>query len=330
LRQSLEAIRSVPGVVGVTATDHPVLGGVMAMQGGLKIEGAIASNSATERTANSRNVAPGFFQLLGVPILRGRAFTDRDVRGAQRVAIVNENMARQYWGTLDVLGKRLSVSQNDKGQPQWCEVVGVVADTRDVLLRKTPAAEYYLPAYQVFTNNVQVLVRASGDPNLLAQSVSQAVWKVLPERPITKMMTMERIVSDTIGEPKLRVALLGTFAAIGLALALLGVYGVLAYAVARRTREIGIRLALGASPGNVLRMILRQGLLLAAIGVAIGAAVALALGRVLASELFDVKPTEALTFVGAAALMLAMAGAACYVPAARAMRTDPLTALRHE
>jgi predicted permease len=330
LREILDQIQHIPGVQGAAATDYQVLGGTSMMMRGLKIEGAVPSNSAAERIAYSRYATPSFFPLLGIPVVRGRAFTDHDVRGGQRVTIVNETMARQYWGTLDVVGKHLSMSTDDKGQPEWSEVVGVVADTRDVRLSNKPHSEYYVPIYLSWNDSHQIMVRTAGDPNALAGVISKQIWKTDPEQLITNLQTMDRTIAETVGEPKLRAILLGVFAGVGLALALLGVYGVLAYSVARRTREIGIRMALGARPPDVLRMVMRQGLLLALAGIVLGACAALALSRLIESELFGVEPTDPLTFAAAAALMIVVACLACYVPAWRAMRTDPMVALRHE
>jgi putative ABC transport system permease protein len=329
LRETLARIGSIPGVEGVAATDHEVLGGTASMQGGLRIDGALPSKSA-DRMAYARYISPSFLQVLDISLLRGRNFTDRDTRGAPKVVLVNETMARQYWGSLDVLGRRLSVDSDDKGNPKWCEVVGVVADTRDVLLRNDPHPEYYLPAYQLWSDSHQIIVRTAGDPQALAGVISKAIWEDSPEQLITNVRTMTAVVSESVGEPRLHATLLGIFAAVGLALALLGVYGVLAYSVARRTREIGIRMALGADRPNVLRMVLRQGLRLAFAGIVIGAAGALALTRVIASELFETKPADPLTFGAAALSMLVVAALACYVPARRALRVDPMIALRHD
>lgn len=330
LREFLGQIQAVPGVEGVAASDHALLDGTFWMQGDLKIEGAVPPPSAAERVAYSRSVSPSFFQLMGIPLLRGREFAGRDLRGAQRVAIVNETMARQYWGTLDVLGKHLSVEQDGKGQPEWAEIVGVVADSRDVLLSNSPHSEYYLPVYQLWGESHQIMVRTALDPNVLANDISKQVWKVDAEQPITDVQTVSNIIAGTVGEPRLHAILLGVFAGVGLVLALLGVYGVLAFSVERRTREIGIRMALGARKSDILRAVVGHGLALALAGILLGTGAALGLSHVIASELFGVKPTNPLTFAGAAALMATAACLACYIPARRAMRVDPMVALRHE
>jgi len=332
VREILAKIQQIPGVAEVTASDHGVLTGMMMMQGGLVVDGAIPASSKEARSAGARYIYPNYFRIMGIPILRGREFTDRDsgIATAQRVVLVNAAMAREYWGTLDVLGKRISMSTDDKGKAVWNEVVGVVADAREVNLRGGPSPTYFLSMLQGGTGSLHLLVRTHTDPDALATTISRQIWAAYPDQPVTHIMTMSRNISESLGNERLRSVLLTLFAGIGFALALVGVYGVVSYSVARRVQEIGIRMALGAAPMDVLRMVIRQGLLPVAFGILLGAAGAFGLARVIASQLYGVKPTDPATFLGATALVLFVASLASCIPARRAMHVDPMVALRYE
>ena len=329
-KEIVEKIRQVPGVAAVTASDHGVLMGMTMMHSGLQVDGAIPSTSKEERHAGARYIFPSYFQILGISLVRGREFTDRDAGEAQPVVVVNEAMAREYWGTLDALGKRISTSKDEKGKPVWSEVIGVVADAREVRVRANPSPTYFLPLLQGGNGSIHVMVRTLTDPDALAATISRQIWAAYPDQPVTHVMTMSRKISESIGDERLRSILLLVFAGIGFALALVGVYGVISYSVARRIQEIGIRMALGASPANVLRMVIRQGLIPVAIGVVLGAAGAFALAQVIASQLYGVKPTDPATFLGTTAIVLVVACFACWIPARRATKVDPMIALRYE
>lgn len=331
LKRILERVKGLPGVESVVATDHGVLRGMTMMHSGLQVEGALPEVKGQERAATTRYVSPGYFQVMGIPILKGREFTERDVSGAPSGVVVNEAMARAYWGTLDVMGKRISLSKEEKTQkPIWNEVIGVAADTRDVRVVKEAKPQYFLSALQGGVGSFHLLVRTRLAPGTLAKSVSREIWAELPDQPVTHVKTMSQTIAESLGDQRLNAMLLDTFAGIGLILALAGVYGVVAFTVTRRTPEVGIRMAIGAQPADILRMMMREGLLPIGVGCVIGGAGGLGIGRVLGSQLYGVQGNDPLTFATTTVLVALVAGMACYLPARRSTRVDPVVALRYE
>jgi putative ABC transport system permease protein len=327
----LERVESVPGVERAALIDHPLLEGMMSMTANLTVEGAVPVRSGEERTAYSHLVSPGYFRMMQVPLLRGREFTERDSsEGALLAILVNETMARQYWNTLDVIGKRISTSLDDNKQPQWSEVIGVVKDTRDVMIVDEPVPEYFQPILRGQTGTYHLLVRTRMQPEALGKTISREIWAQFPNQPVTRIVTMTQSIAESLGDRRMNAVLLDAFAGIGLLLALVGVYGVIAFSVARRTQEVGIRLAVGAQRRDILLMIGRQGMLPVALGTSIGVAGALAIGRLLAGQLYGVKASDPPTLVGAVLVLAVVAALACYLPAKRAMRVDPVVALRYE
>ena len=330
VKNMLAQVRQLPGVEEAVASDHGLLNGMMYEHAGLRLEGALQEDSSVTQGVVTRYISPGYFRMLGMPLVRGREFEEQDARGAHKVVVVNETMARKFWGTLDVLGKRLSESLDPKDKPAWSEIVGVVADARDVGIQDKAGPEYFLALFQWTANSHCLIVRTQSNPDAMADTISRQIWSTYPDQPLTHVMTLSKTISESVGDQRLHTVLLGVFAAVGLALALLGVYGVVSYSVARRTQEIGVRMALGAGQATVLRMVLRQGLTLVACGAAIGIAGALAAVRVIASELYGVKSNDPWTFLAGAVLILIVGCLACWVPARRAMRVDPMVALRYE
>jgi predicted permease len=278
------------------------------------------------RQANRYLVSPKYFSTLGIPLKSGRDFDERDNARVPHVVIVNESFAKQHFPGEDPIGRTLIT-----GMAQLpSQVVGVVADVRSVNLNTPPAAEYFLPALQrpeTFTN---VLVRANGSPAAMAATVREALRAVDPDLPLLEPQALTTRIAQTIANRRLALVLLASFAALALLLASLGVYSVMAHLVAFRTAEIGIRMALGASPGVVLRMVLGHGRRLTLIGIALGVAGAIAVSRLLQQVLFEVDPTDPLIYLAVSVTLLLVAEVASFIPARRATRIDPVIALRME
>ncbi|MFI5057277.1 MAG: ADOP family duplicated permease [Candidatus Acidiferrales bacterium] len=330
LKDVLTQVRRLPGVEEVVASDHGILDGMYFEHSGLKLEGALPEYSAVAEGVVARYISPGYFRMLGITLARGREFEEQDERGRHNVILVNEAMARRFWGTLDVVGKRIGESYEGKGIPEWNEIVGVVTNVRDVSIQEDVGPEYYLALYQWGVGSHYLIVRTRANPDALASAISRQIWASYPDQPLTHVVTLSKTIAESVGDQRMHTVLLGVFAGVGLALALLGIYGVVSYSVARRTREIGVRMALGAGRAHVLRLVMRQGFILVTSGAAIGAAGAFGATRVIASELYGVKPSDPWTFCGAVTLILIVGCLACWIPARRAMRVDPMVALRYE
>jgi putative ABC transport system permease protein len=280
-------------------------------------------------SADYRHCSPAYFSAIGMPLLRGRAFTEQDAHGAQPVAIVNQTLARQIWPNENAVGKQITFFSPEGLEP-WRVVVGVVGDVKHHGLNVETRPEIYVPHTQAPTSTMTLVMRAAGDATTMTASVRKAVRALDADLPLFNVRTLEQLRNDTLAPQRFNLWLLGAFACIALALAALGIYGVLAYSVSQRTHEIGLRLALGAQPRDVLRLILRQALALTLIGLAIGGLGALALLRLMQKLLFEVNSTDPLTFIAITLLLLVVSLLACWIPARRAMRVDPLVALRVE
>ena len=265
---------------------------------------------------------------MQIPLLAGREFTERDNQNSARVMIINQTMARQFWPNESPIGKR--VTMKDWGPPLTGEIVGVAGDVKINGLDTAIGPAIYWPYSQFPVNFNAIVVRGDTDPLRLVSAVKSQIWSVDKNQPISKIATMEQVLSDSIAQRRLYLVLLGVFAGAALLLAAVGIYGVMSYSVSQRTHEIGIRLALGAAQSEILKLILGHGAKLALLGVATGILAATALTRLMSSLLFGVSPSDPATLAAVAVLLMLVAMAACYIPARRAMRVDPMIALRYE
>jgi putative ABC transport system permease protein len=325
----LERVNHLQGVVAAGFTTWVPLtnkGGSC----GFTIEGRPVPAPGELNDANTRVVSKDYMPTMGMTLKAGRLFGDGDREGNSPVALVNETMAHQFWAHEDPLGHRIKLGDADSKRP-WNTIVGIVGDVHQMGFDVPARAEmYYSYAQQEVFQPEYLAVRASGDPLQLANAVRDQIWAVDKEQPVENVLPMEAIVEEELAPRKMQATVLGAFGGLALLLASLGIYAVLSYAVAQRTQEIGVRIALGAQPHNVLQMVIGQGLGLTAIGVAVGMTGALALTRVLGNLLYGMSATDPATFAGVALVLSAVAIVACYIPARRAMRVDPIVALRYE
>ncbi len=328
VRQVLPRLEAIPGVQGVAlANDLPLEG--QDTNGNPTIEGrATNSSEQGERdVVGMHDVNADFFRTMGIPLLRGRTFTLRDGRGAPHVAVINEAMAKRFWPNEDPIGKRFRLFTR---RDEWSEVIGVVGNVRHNGLSSDTTLEAYAHVLQSPWPYAAIVLRSDQGAEQLAGAVRAEVAAVDPQIPVHGIRSMDRVVGDTLQQRRITLGMIGLFAALALTLAAVGIYGVMAYNVAQRTHEIGIRVALGAARGDVLRLVVGQGMKLALVGLAVGIPSAFALTRLMEKLLFGVKPTDPVTFALVAIGLTLVALAACWVPAMRAARVDPLVALRYE
>jgi predicted permease len=300
------------------------------------IEGRVLLPGDPGPHGDVRSVSPRYFETMGIRLIRGRTFTDQDRLGGQPVAIIDENLAREYWPNQDALGQHIRNGQNSP----WKTIVGIVAPVRHSQVVGEEASTvgtegsgkgvYYFPLYQENSSAVFLIARANGDPSALGGAIREAVHAVDPGQPVSDLKTMDQRITMSMGPRRSAVALLSVFAAMALTLAAVGLFGLIRYNVAQRTQEIGVRMAMGASRRDVLRMVLGESLRLALFGVSGGLIASFVLTRVLTSLLYGVTATDPVTFAGTALLLIFVALLATWVPAHRATRIDPLVALRYE
>jgi len=328
-RTLLDRVKAMPGVEGVSAVVPQPLSGDMMMIS-FDIEGRNIPKGERP-VSHFRSISLDYFSVMKIPLLAGRAFTERDDPHSPGVVIVNETFAKRHFPNENPIGKHVKPGIALEGEPVWREIVGVVKDVKHrQSLGRDYEPEYYLPHAQMPINSMNLVVRATNDPRSLARSLQQEVQSLDREIPVFRIRTLEQYLGVAVAQPKFNALLLGLFAGLALLLTAIGLYGVMAYSVIQRSQEIGIRIALGAQTGDVLKMVLRQGLKLTALGLLIGLAAAYALTRYMQSLLFGVKPADPLTFAAIALLLVAVALLACWVPARRATKVDPLEALRTE
>jgi predicted permease len=327
--RSLEArVRALPGIQSVSLAAAVPMGSTLGSQL-VYIEGRPVPSGQRAPGALFNDVDPPYFETLRIPILRGRAFTDADGETSPLVAIVNETMARHFWPGEEPIGKRFSLT-SDAGP--FVEIVGVARDGKYRILAEDPQPYFYLPLRQHFTAQRTLQIRSSGPPESLAPIVQHAIQALDADDPIEEIQTMKESLGGTLGYFifRLGASLAAAMGLLGLLLAVVGVYGVVAYAATQRTQELGVRMALGASPRQILALLLKQGVKLVAAGLLFGLAGAWALTRAMSSMLVGVSPSDPLTYVSVAAFLSSITLLACWIPARRAMRVDPMVALRYE
>ena len=319
-------LEAFPGVSAVGFTSQLPLAGP-GNDTYMAVPGRHQLGTETQFNAQIRSASRGFFEAMGIPLLRGRAFTEADRAGAPPVVIVNRPFVETIFPDEDPVGRRLLI---DLGEPLETEVIGVVGGVHEFGLGDPPPMTAYFPLAQATVWNQQVVIRTSGDPASVVAALPELVGRIDPLQPVGSVATYESLLGRSVARPRFQALLLGLFAAVALTLAVVGIYGVLSYLVARRSREVGIRIALGATRPRVIGLIVRRGLGLAGAGLAIGALAALGLTRFMESLLYGVTATDGWTFAGVAALLGLTSLAACYLPARRAAGVDPTTTLRQE
>jgi predicted permease len=330
--QLLPRLRALPGVEAAAAVISLPLSGTSIVLT-FEIAGRPPVPPSQQPAMQVRVATPGYFQTIGIPLKRGRFFTDDDKPGSPQVVLLTESAVRQYFPNEDPIGKRITLGWGrGPGTPRaGGEVVGIIGDVKDAGLDETDPPQIYLDYRQWPVSGMSVVMKTAVSPASVSEAARRAVYSVDPNMPVANVRTLEDIVSRSISQPRFYMTLLAVFAAVALVLAAIGIFGVLSYAVAQRTREIGIRMALGAQERTVLGLVVRQAMALAGGGVAIGVVCALLLSRSLvAALLFSTSPHDAVTFATVAVLLTAVALAASYIPARRATRVDPIVALRSE
>jgi putative ABC transport system permease protein len=332
----LDGLAAIPGVTHAGAVYFLPLGDG-STNGDVSVEGEPAAAPGHERYAGYRIVMGDYLGAMGISVRRGRPLLRTDMGGQRLVAVVNQAFARTFFGGRDPIGQRVTFGSPDD-KPEWREIVGVVGDVRHTGLSSTPEPEIYVPAEQISAElwtvfvplPISFVVRAPVRPESLFPAIKAAVREVDPEQAVSRLRPVSELVSDAVARYRFSMLLLTVFGALALAIATVGVYGVMTYTVSQRTRELGIRLALGAGTSSVRFLVLRHGLAMTCIGILLGLLGALALTRVLVSQLFGVSPTDPIILAATVATLAAVSGLACLVPAVRATRVDPVAALRSE
>ena len=320
-------LAAVPGVSNAAAVDYLPFGrGDASLD--MTVEGRIAP-PRDEANAHVRSIAGDYFGTMRIPLLSGRAFTSADRAGAPLVAIVNATMARRYWSRESPIGRRVRIGGRDSDDAPWLTIIGVIGDVKHWSLREPFAPELYVPIAQSPASQFAFVIRAATTTTAITGSVREALLAVDREQPVT-LEPMSGLVSSSVAEPRFRGVLLGGFASIALALAVVGIYGLISFGVAQRTREVGVRIALGAQRTSIVSLVLREGMRLTAAGVAIGLLASLALTRLVQGMLFEVPATDAATYAAVSVLVVVTAAVANYLPARRAAKVDPVQALRSE
>jgi putative ABC transport system permease protein len=325
--QLLEKISTTPGIAAASlVSDVPLTGGGDFLAFG--IEGITRSPSDPIQDAETHGVSPDYFKALGIQLKRGALFTVQDTLNSPGVVVISETMAKRYWGDEDPIGKRITLNGGD--DPTWMKIIGIVSDVRHSQLDKEPYPQMYAPIAQQPRRTLTILARSSADTAGIIPAIRNQVKELDSNVPVFNVQTMEQILADSIAQPRFIAILIVLFACLALILAAVGIYGVISYGVTQRRHEIGIRMALGARPSEILQMIVGQGLKLVLVGIGLGLVAVFLLTRLMLTLLFEVSATDPLTFLIVSLILIAVALLACFVPARRAAQTDPMVALRYE
>ena len=329
-QQMLERVRALPGVESAAAgTSIPLTD--RHWRTDITVEGMPLPKPGSFPHPDMHVVSPGYEKTLGIRLLGGRGFTDADHETAPRVAMINATSAQRLFPGADPVGKRFSLGRLGAGRtPNWVTIVGVVADTKMYGLASPARLEVYLPSRQQVAGEMALLVKSRREPAALVSAIRGIVASIDKEQPIFRIATMQEVVNASVSTPRITLILLGLFSGLALVLATIGIYGVVSYSIAQRTKEIGIRIALGARRGDVLRLVLAQGGKISVVGIVVGSAASLGLTRLMAKLLYSVSAVDPATFAIVAFVLALIAMIACYIPARRTLRVDPLVALRHE
>ncbi len=327
----LDRVRALPGVVAASATGQMPLA-----NDGWSISFDIVERrlpKSQQPSAGFYDVYPGFFEAMRIPVLQGRSFDAHDTRDSKPVVVVNRAFAERYFPNENPLGKMIEIGAGDgKGRERWRtrEIVGVAGNIRSSNLDQLPQPAYFVPMPQLVWGPPTLAIRTAGDPMSIVSALHKTLADMDPDAPLYDVKSLDDYLALDLGRARFQATLLGLFGGVALLLTAIGLYGVIAYAVVQRTHEIGVRMALGASRGDVLRMIVRRGLVLTVAGVGIGVGGALGLARLIQSMLYEIPPRDPVTYVAVCVTLAAVALLASYVPALRASRVDPMVALRYE
>ena len=326
--QLLERVETLPSVSSAGVTSSLPLTRYTMLMGGIEVEGRAPQPPGVDPVIAVMAISADYLRTMGIPLIRGRAFSESDAADSPKVVLVNETMARHFWPGLDPVGRRVGMGPREDRLE--ATVVGVVADVRHEGLAGDVRPQMYQPYSQTPWNGMALAVRTAADPTQVVNAIRQAVWSLDSEQPVYDVSTMEQRLSDSVAPRRFNLLLLGTFAGLALVLAGVGIYGVMSYAVTARTREIGVRMALGATQGDVLKLVLGRAVELALLGVAVGIVVAFGVTRLISSLLYGTRATDLVTYAAVSLLLLVVAFLAAYIPARRATLVDPTQALRHE
>ena len=316
-------IQSLPGVRAVGGVSVLPLATALQSASRFLIEGQPVPEAGARPVAQTRSANLGYFEAMGIPLVKGRLFTPADLGGSN--IVINDALAKRFWPGADPIGKRINLCSLNP-QPCWLPIVGVVSNIHQFGLDSPPTFDVYSAGG--WTPNF--VIRTSSDPVALAHAATEEIHKIDPNLPVIHVTTLDGLLSDTVAPRRFSTILLGAFALLALVLAAVGIYGVMSYIVSLRTSEIGVRMALGAQPSDVLKMVVTYGMKLAAIGLLIGVVGAALLSRYLESQVYGIKTTDPFTYTGVVLGLAAVAAAACYFPARRATKIDPISALRHD